>query len=114
MSGEKDLNGFIKLKVGELTAREEAGRGIVRIDSNNMNKMNIKEGDVVEIEGSRKTSAIAVRAYPADVGLNIFLDVIHILSYDSKKRKPFKSIPSLVSILLIIFPVIILIVLVCI
>ena len=71
MATEKDTNGFIKLKVGELTAREEAGRGIVRIDSNNMNKMSIKEGDVVEIEGNRKTAAIAVRAYPADVGLNI-------------------------------------------
>ncbi|MEM5766176.1 MAG: CDC48 family AAA ATPase [Candidatus Aenigmatarchaeota archaeon] len=61
----------IRLKVGELTAREEAGRGIVRIDSNNMSKIGVKEGDVVEIEGSRKTAAIAVRAYPADVGLNI-------------------------------------------
>ena len=61
----------IRLKVGELTAREEAGRGIVRIDSANMSKLGIKEGDVVEIEGSRKTAAIAVRAYPADVGLNI-------------------------------------------
>jgi transitional endoplasmic reticulum ATPase len=61
----------IRLKVGELTAREEAGRGIVRTDSGTMSKLGIKEGDVVEIEGSRKTGAIAVRAYPADVGLNI-------------------------------------------
>jgi transitional endoplasmic reticulum ATPase len=68
---EKTPGTDTKLKVGELTAREEAGRGIVRIDSNNMNKLNIKEGDVVEIEGNRKTAAIAVRAYPADVGLNI-------------------------------------------
>ena len=68
---EKNGNGDSRLKVGELTAREEAGRGIVRIDSNNMNKLNIKEGDVVEIEGHRKTAAIAVRAYPADVGLNL-------------------------------------------
>ena len=61
----------VRLKVGELTAREEAGRGIVRLDSNTMNKLGIKEGDVVEVEGNRKTAAIAVRAYPADVGLNI-------------------------------------------
>lgn len=60
-----------RLKVGELTAREEAGRGIVRLDSNTMNKLGIREGDVIEIDGSRKTAAIAVRAYPADVGLNI-------------------------------------------
>jgi transitional endoplasmic reticulum ATPase len=61
----------VKLKVGELTAREEAGRGIVRLDSSTMQKLGIKEGDIVEIEGTRKTAAIAVRAYPADVGLNI-------------------------------------------
>ncbi len=61
----------VRIKVGELTAREEAGRGIVRTDSNTMNKLGVKEGDVVEIEGSRKTGAIVVRAYPADVGINI-------------------------------------------
>ncbi|MDI6799012.1 MAG: CDC48 family AAA ATPase [Candidatus Aenigmarchaeota archaeon] len=64
---EKEL----RLKVGELTAREEAGRGIVRLDSSAMQKLGVKEGDVLEIEGSKKTAAIAVRAYPADVGLNI-------------------------------------------
>ena len=67
MAEEKE----VRLKVGELTAREEAGRGIVRIDSNIMHKLGLREGDVVEIEGNRKTGAIAVRAYPADVGLNI-------------------------------------------
>jgi transitional endoplasmic reticulum ATPase len=61
----------LRLKVGELTAREEAGRGIVRIDSNTMGKLGIKEGDVIEIEGPKKTAAIAVRAYPADAGMNI-------------------------------------------
>lgn len=74
MFGDKDKEKpekELRLKVGELTAREEAGRGIVRLDSTTMNKLGIKEGDVVEIEGSRKTAAIAVRAYPADVGLNI-------------------------------------------
>jgi transitional endoplasmic reticulum ATPase len=61
----------IRLKVGELTAREEAGRGIIRLDSGAMKKLEVKEGDVVEIEGGKKTAGIAVRAYPADVGLNI-------------------------------------------
>jgi len=61
----------IRLKVGELTAKEESGRGIVRLDSNIMGKLGVKEGDVVEIEGSKKTATIAVRSYPADVGLNI-------------------------------------------
>lgn len=67
MAEDKD----IRLKVGELTAREEAGRGIVRIDSGNMNKLGVREGDVIELEGKRKTAAISVRSYPADVGLNI-------------------------------------------
>jgi transitional endoplasmic reticulum ATPase len=61
----------IRLKVGELTERVEAGRGIVRMDSKTMEELKVKEGDVVEIEGSRKTAALAVRAYPADVGLKI-------------------------------------------
>jgi len=61
----------VRLKVGELTAREEAGRGIVRIESNTMKKLGIREGDIVEIEGTRKTGAIAIRAYPADIGLNL-------------------------------------------
>ncbi len=67
MAEEKE----IRLKVGELTAREEAGRGIIRMDSTNMSKLGIREGDVIEIEGKRKTGAIAIRAYPADVGLNL-------------------------------------------
>jgi transitional endoplasmic reticulum ATPase len=67
MAEEKE----VKLRVGELTAREEAGRGMVRIDSRTMRELEIKEGDIVEIEGSKKTGAIAIRAYPADVGLKI-------------------------------------------
>jgi len=61
----------IRLKVGELTAREEAGRGIVRLESSAMSKIGVKPGDVIEIEGTKKTGAIALRSYPADVGLNI-------------------------------------------
>ncbi len=61
----------IKLKVGELTERGDFGRGIVRISARDMKRISINEGDVVEIEGKRKTAAIAVRAYPADVGLDI-------------------------------------------
>ncbi len=61
----------VSLKVGELTNREEFGRGIVRIDTKTMNAIGVKEGDVVELQGKNITGAIAVRAYPADVGLNI-------------------------------------------
>jgi transitional endoplasmic reticulum ATPase len=61
----------VKLKVGELTERVEAGKGIIRVDSKTMEELKVREGDVVELEGSRKTAALAVRAYPADVGLKI-------------------------------------------
>ncbi|NOX71505.1 MAG: CDC48 family AAA ATPase [Candidatus Micrarchaeota archaeon] len=68
--GSKIANGII-LRVGELTNRSESGRGIARIDSKNMSVLGIREGDVVEIEGKKKTAATAIGAYPADVGLNV-------------------------------------------
>ena len=61
----------LRLKVGELTERGDFGRGIIRISAKDMKSLGVNEGDVVEIEGKRKTGAIAVRAYPADVGLEI-------------------------------------------
>jgi transitional endoplasmic reticulum ATPase len=61
----------ISLKVGELTNRDEFGRGIVRIDAKIIQKLGIREGEIIELQGQRKTGAIAVRSYPSDVGLNI-------------------------------------------
>ena len=62
---------YIKLKIGELIGKEDSGRGIARIDSKAMKELGIKEGDIIEIEGTRRTAAVAVRSYPADVGLNL-------------------------------------------
>lgn len=62
---------MVMLKVGELTSRDESGRGIVRIDTKTMQKLGAREGDIVQLEGQRTTGALAVRSYPADVGLNI-------------------------------------------
>ncbi len=67
----KKNNGDIKLKVGELTSREEYGKGIARMDSNVMKELGVREGDVIEIEGTRVTGAIAVRPYPEDIGLEV-------------------------------------------
>jgi transitional endoplasmic reticulum ATPase len=61
----------IKLKVGELTGREDFGRGIARLDTKLMNRIGVKEGDILEIEGKNLTGAVAIRSYPADIGLNI-------------------------------------------
>ena len=62
----KELN----LKVME-ALQEEAYKGIVRIDSETMQQLNIHAGDVVEIEGARKTVGIADRAYPTDIGQSV-------------------------------------------
>ncbi|MFB6076606.1 MAG: AAA family ATPase, partial [Candidatus Nanohaloarchaea archaeon] len=66
-------NGPINLKAGEIppNAQEDIGSGIVRIDSNVMEKLEIREGDAVVIRGDRETVARAARSYPADVGLGI-------------------------------------------
>ncbi len=60
----------IKLKVAE-AIQDDVNKGIVRIDSGYMAEIGIKSGDIVEIEGERKSVAIADRAYPGDIGLNI-------------------------------------------
>jgi len=57
----------IKLKVME-ALQEEAYKGIVRIDSSTMRDLGVRPGDIVEIEGGRKTVGIVDRAYPTDVG----------------------------------------------
>jgi len=63
-------NQEIKLKVHE-AVQDDVNKGIVRIDTSFMNELNIRPGDFVEIEGERKTVAIADRAYPGDIGLNL-------------------------------------------
>jgi len=60
----------LKLKVAE-AIQDDVNKGIVRVDSGYMKQIGIRSGDVVEISGGRKTVAIADRAYPGDIGLNI-------------------------------------------
>ena len=60
----------VKLKVAE-AIQDDVNKGIVRVDSGYMKQIAIRSGDVVEIQGTRKTVAIADRAYPADIGRNI-------------------------------------------
>ena len=57
----------IKLKVME-ALQEEAYKGVVRIDTQTMRAINVRPGDIVEIEGGRKTVALVDRAYPTDLG----------------------------------------------
>ncbi len=60
----------IELKVLEVR-QNEAGRGRVRIDENVMERLGITAGDVVIVEGRRKTVAIAWPGYAEDRGANV-------------------------------------------
>src|SRR3989344_5809860 len=59
----------IKLKVAE-AVQDDVNKGIVRVDSSFMREIDVRPGDIVEIEGTRKSVAIVDRAYPGDIGQN--------------------------------------------
>jgi transitional endoplasmic reticulum ATPase len=73
----------IELKVAE-AQHDDVSKGFVRIDANSMQTLSIRPGDIIEIEGTRKTVAIADRALPGDIGLNI-------IRMDGTTRKNSKS-----------------------
>ena len=60
----------LKLKVAE-SMQDDVQRGIARIDSQIMKELGIQHGTVVEISGSKRSVAIAARAYPSDIGAAI-------------------------------------------
>ncbi|MBL7055414.1 CDC48 family AAA ATPase [Candidatus Woesearchaeota archaeon] len=60
----------LKLKVAE-AIQDDVNKGIVRVDNSFLNEIGVRPGDIIELEGDRKTVAIADRAYPGDIGLNI-------------------------------------------
>lgn len=64
------MSQVLDLKVAE-AIQDDVNKGIVRIDSTFMQNIGVRPGDVVEIEGGRKTVCIVDRAYPGDIGLNI-------------------------------------------
>ncbi|MEM4267478.1 MAG: CDC48 family AAA ATPase [Candidatus Woesearchaeota archaeon] len=59
-----------KLKVAE-AIQDDVNKGIVRMDSGFMHDIGVRPGDIVEIEGERKTVGIVDRSYPGDIGLKI-------------------------------------------
>ncbi len=63
-------HGEIQLKVAS-AQQQDFGRGLVRIDRKYQEELSVKQGDVVEIEGGRITSAVVVDSYPNDRGLDI-------------------------------------------
>ena len=67
---EKITPNGVELKVVE-AKQKDVGQSRVRIDRMIMEMIGVKPGDIVEIEGKRKTAAIAMPAYPEDQGLDI-------------------------------------------
>ena len=60
----------INLKVAEAIAQSDVGRGIAKIDPACMEKLDIRDGDVIEIEGNKITAAKAVSSQ-SDIGLGV-------------------------------------------
>ncbi|HUQ13350.1 MAG TPA: CDC48 family AAA ATPase [Novosphingobium sp.] len=60
----------VKLQVAG-SRQEESGQGIARIGREYLAKLGISEGDIVEIEGKRRTAARALLPYPEDEGLQL-------------------------------------------
>ncbi|MDQ0564116.1 transitional endoplasmic reticulum ATPase [Rhizobium mesoamericanum] len=50
---------------------QDAGASIARLSTAAMQKLGIREGELVELIGKRHTAAVAMRPYPDDEGLNI-------------------------------------------
>ncbi|MCL2688150.1 MAG: ATPase, partial [Methanobrevibacter sp.] len=63
---EKEVN----LKVAEAIAQSDVGRGIARIDPSCMEKLNLMEGDIIEIEANKTTAAKAISSQ-SDIGLGV-------------------------------------------
>jgi transitional endoplasmic reticulum ATPase len=57
----------LMLRVAEAFQRD-FGRGIARIDPNDMKKMGVETGDVIQIIGKKKTAAKVMPAYPENRG----------------------------------------------
>ncbi len=64
-----DNSKMLKLQVANARP-EDSGRGLARLSRENLGKLGLMEGDVVEISGKRPTPARAVLPYPEDEGLD--------------------------------------------
>ncbi len=61
---------YVELRVAEAMPRD-VGRGIARIDMKAMEELGLSSGDVVVIEGKKKTAAVVWPAHPEDYGTGI-------------------------------------------
>jgi len=60
----------LTLRVAEASQRD-FGRGIARIDPEDMKKINVETGDVIQITGKKRTAAKVMPAYPENRGKSL-------------------------------------------
>ncbi|KXB05179.1 hypothetical protein AKJ49_01345 [candidate division MSBL1 archaeon SCGC-AAA382A03] len=61
----------IELTVAEARRQQDVGRSVARISRKAMKELGMKQGDIIEIEGSKKSGAIVRSSYREDEGLDI-------------------------------------------
>lgn len=70
MPESAQTSNLLTLRVAEATQRD-FGRGIARIDPQNMKKMDLQTGDVIQITGKKRTAAKVMPAYPENRGKDL-------------------------------------------
>ncbi|KZX10808.1 CDC48 family AAA ATPase [Methanobrevibacter curvatus] len=70
MEKKENIEKPTQLKVAEAISQRDVGRGIAKVDPAVMEKLNLIDGDILEIKGN-KTSAIRAYRSQSDVGLGI-------------------------------------------
>jgi transitional endoplasmic reticulum ATPase len=61
----------VELTVAENPNQPDVNRGLARVPEHVMQKLGLRPGDLIEIEGARLTAAIAMKASPQDKGVDI-------------------------------------------
>ncbi len=65
--GKKEL----ELTVAEARRQKDVGKNVARISKKAMKELGVKQGDIIEIEGNKKSGAIVRTSYREDEGLDI-------------------------------------------
>ena len=68
---EKRKEEEVELTVAENPHQPDVNRGLARVPEHVMEKLGLRPGDLIEIEGNRKTAAIVMKASPQDKGVDI-------------------------------------------
>ncbi|MDO5850436.1 MAG: CDC48 family AAA ATPase [Methanobacteriaceae archaeon] len=68
----------IKLKVAEALTQNDVGRNIARIDTESMSELGLKNGDLIEVIGSKSTAAIAIESQS---------EIANVIRIDGATRK---------------------------